>query len=85
MENPSDPVRQREAAFAAHVVAELDRRRRERAFDRLVVIAAPRTLGDMRAAMTAALREVVTAELDKDLTNVPKDRLADHLKDVVTL
>ncbi len=44
-------------------------------FRRLVVVADPRTLGALRAAYGDNLRSVLTAEIAKDLTNVPVEEI----------
>lgn len=51
--------------------------------DRLVVAAPPQMLGQLRAAMSPALKQVLHADLDSDLLHLALDRLDDHLKDVV--
>lgn len=40
-------------------------------FDRLVIVAPPRTLGELRSKMHAEVAEKVVAEIDKTLTNHP--------------
>lgn len=47
-------------------------------FDKLLLAAAPRTLGDLRPHMSGALKAKLVAELDKDLTK-------HHVKDIETL
>lgn len=44
-------------------------------FSRLVVVADPRTLGEMRDTYGDKLGEVLVAEIDKDLTNLPLDKI----------
>jgi protein required for attachment to host cells len=75
----SDPVRDGERAFAAKLAEALDRRRRDGDFDELVVVAAPQMLGDLRQAFPESLREVVVAEVDKDLTKLPAHELRDAI------
>lgn len=40
-------------------------------FDRLILVAPPRTLGELRDALHKEVRARVIAEIDKDLTNHP--------------
>ena len=79
IEPHSDPVRETERRFAAHVAESLKRRHDGNEFDRLVVVAGPTMLGDLRAALPQALRAVVHAELGKDLTHLTNDQLREHL------
>ena len=81
----SDPQRHNERAFARHVCEFLDRAAGERAFDRLILTAAPATLGDIRDLLSKASRARVAAELDKDLVSVAPGELAGRLAEIVRL
>lgn len=70
MEMTSDPVRQAEQDFATMLINELETYHEASAFDRLALIAAPQMLGDLRAALPASLKEMVVAEVVKDLTKM---------------
>jgi protein required for attachment to host cells len=85
MEHPSDPVQVREARFVKSVAEVLDVKRREGAFDRLVIAAAPAALGDIRSALTDRLRQALLIELPKDLTNVPTSQLGKHFADILAV
>jgi protein required for attachment to host cells len=85
MDPPTDAHRHSKRTFAADVVKSLEEQLGKKAFDRLVLIAAPATLGDLRAAMSKALQQVVHAELPKDLVNVPNQELAPHLSDILAV
>ena len=54
-----------------------------RRFDRLLICAAPQTLGVIRQRIPEALNAVVMAEVAKDLTRTPTDELADHFVDLL--
>jgi protein required for attachment to host cells len=71
--------------FSREMAALLDAAAERGDFDRLVLIAPPRTLGDLRAALGAKARGKVHAEVDKDLTHVTLHDLPGHLADVVAL
>jgi protein required for attachment to host cells len=71
--------------FGKEMAALLDAAAERGAFHRLVLIAPPRTLGDVRAALGSKARALVHAELDKDLTHVTIQELPDHLTKVVAL
>ena len=71
--------------FSREMAALLDAAAERGAFDRLVLIAPPRTLGDLRAALGAKARGKLHAEMDKDLTHVALHDLPGYLADVVAL
>jgi protein required for attachment to host cells len=80
-EEPTDPHRYEKQRFA-HTLAErleaaVDRNRVER----LVIVAPPRLLGDLRAAMSGSLRRAVASEVDKDLAMMPPHELQRCLAD----
>ncbi len=45
----------------------------------LVVVAPPRALAELRQALPERLRQVIVAEIDKDLTKHPVDEIRRHL------
>jgi protein required for attachment to host cells len=69
--------------FATELAGVVNRAGQEKAFDRLVIVAPPGTLGDLRAKLDKNTRRMVTAELDKDLTNLSLDELEAQLEKVV--
>lgn len=50
------------------------------AFDRIVLVAQPKILGDLRQKLHKTVREKVVAEVDKDLSNHPLDKVETMLK-----
>lgn len=75
MEPPSDPHRHAKRAFAQQLAARLNQAHKRNAFDRLVLIAPPQALGDLRASLNPAVRKKVSGELNKDLTHLKDDEL----------
>ena len=71
--------------FARAMAKVLDKASGANAFDRLVLVAPPQTLGELRIALKKRTRARITAELAKDLTNVPIHDLGGHLDGVVAL
>jgi protein required for attachment to host cells len=63
-----------EHEFGKTIASELERVRAEGGLKKLIVVAPPRALADIRKAMTAATQECLIAEVDKDLTkhSIPK-------------
>lgn len=80
--NPRDRLKH---DFLAGLATELDARLATGAFDRLLVVAPPQALGELRGLFTDRVRAVVTGELAKDLTKTPSHDLAHHLSDVLIL
>lgn len=85
MENPVDWHRFEKEKFAKEMAGVLDKAAAAGAFERLILVAPPRTLGDLRAALGAAAKKKVTAELDKDLTHVPVGDMPGHLGGLLAL
>ena len=80
-----DPHRELKREFAGRLVAMLDQRLAQKAYDRLILVAPPAALGDLRAALSAGVRARVYAELDKDLTKTPAGELPGHLAAVLAV
>lgn len=70
-------------AFIHTLASWLEEAEREKAFDRLVLVAAPHTLGEIRSVLSKAVQGRVTTEVNKDLTKLSENDLRDHLKDIV--
>jgi protein required for attachment to host cells len=82
-EPPTDPARHAQEAFAREVVRLLDDKRESRQFQRLIVVAPPQFLGDLRAMMPRQLQDAVSAEVAKDLSKLPPHELQEHLREVL--
>lgn len=55
------------------------------AFDRLILAAPPKTLGDLRAHLDPQVAKQVRAEIDKDLTNHSQDQLEEQIGKVLAV
>jgi len=82
-EPPTDPARHAQSEFAREIANLLDDKRKTHAFDRIVVVAPPRFLGELRSMMPQQLQDLVTAEVAKDLTKSPTHVLKDQLTDLL--
>lgn len=71
--------------FAKQVAGVLEDGRTAQRYDRLVLVAEPRFLGLLRAALSAQAATLVTATLDKDLGGVEERDLPKHLGETVPL
>lgn len=77
--NP-DESRVEEAGFATGIVDMLNKRVLAGKFSKIVIIAAPKTLGEMRKHYHKKLEEALLGEIPKDLTGHP---IADIEKTIV--
>jgi protein required for attachment to host cells len=85
MEATSDPHREQKRQFARRVAEAIGERQAGKSFDRLVLVAPPVTMGDLRAALSDKVKARVASELVADLTNTPTSELPAHLAGHVTL
>jgi protein required for attachment to host cells len=83
IEAHSDPHRELKKQFVHQLAEALAEGLQRKAYDRLVIVAAPSALGDLRAALSDQVRAKVTGELAKDLTKTPDGDVAEHLRDVL--
>ena len=81
----ADAVREDERHFLQSLAARLEKEALADAFDRLILIAPPRALGDLRPFLSKPVRNRIYEEIAKDLTQLPNDRLANHLADTINL
>jgi protein required for attachment to host cells len=71
--------------FAKHLCDKLEKARAENRFGKLVLVAEPRLLGELRAALNKPTAALVSATLDKDLIAIDNSDLPKHLAGVVQL
>ena len=81
----ADAVREDERHFLQSLAARLDKEVMADAYDRLVLVAPPRALGDLRSFLSKSVQNRVHGEIAKKLTHLPNDRLANHLDDMILL
>ena len=80
MEYSSDPVREKQQKFTSDVASKLDMYAQEGAFDRLVLCAAPQTLGHLRSILSPATRAKTMVGICKDYSNLPTDKLISSVR-----
>ena len=85
MEPPTEWHRFEKHKFAREMAKVLDAAAASKAFDRLILVAPPATLGDLRTELSDATRKMVTAELPKDLTRHAEQDLPQHLETVLAV
>jgi protein required for attachment to host cells len=69
-----------EHGFARQLVAELETARQQGTFDRLVLVAAPKFLGQLRGELAAPLAACVVKSLDHDYTQMAEEELPKHVQ-----
>ncbi len=74
-----DLHRREKERFAQSLADDLGRRLANNEYDRLVIAAAPETLGVIRSAMSEKVQAVVLAEVSKDLTKLPNPQVKELL------
>jgi protein required for attachment to host cells len=72
----TDWHQQAEDRFAAKIAEVLYKKAHEHDFERLIVVAPPKTLGTMRASYHKEVAQKVAAEIPKDLTSLPPREIA---------
>ena len=85
MDAPTDPKRHSEFTFVREVARFVGEAARDRKFDRLVLVASPKALGDFRAQLPKHAQERITSEVPKDLVRLDAKALEKHLVDAGAL
>jgi protein required for attachment to host cells len=85
IEPRTDPHRELKRDFAKHLGKVLAQGLANRSYDRLVIVAPPKALGDLRDALSEPVKHAVYAELDKDLVKTPTAELPSHLGSVMAI
>jgi protein required for attachment to host cells len=68
--------------FVKLVAEQLDEEHGRDQFDRLVLIAPPRVLTELKEKLSTSMAKIVVSDLQKDLTKVPDHDLTEHLAPV---
>lgn len=72
-----DPHRKEKEKFAIELAAILEQQ--VKAFNKLIVVAPAKAMGELRDALSEAVRQKVEKEVVKDLTKTPDSEVASHL------
>lgn len=83
IEPHTDPLVHEKRQFARRLAEKMNAAARDKRFRRLVLVAPPKTLGDLRAALDQATSQLVGAEVPADHTRTPADQLLKHLGDAL--
>ena len=71
--------------FARGLAEEINGAAERKAFDRLVIAAPSKIMGELRGSLNQGAKKKLKAELTKDLTNTPTIELPAYFKDFVPL
>ncbi len=85
VEPKTNPHRELKHEFAKELAEVLDANLVRNQFDKLVVVASPVTLGDLRRTLSDAVKATIIAEVSKDLTKVPNHEIARHIEDLIPI
>ncbi|ANK82578.1 MAG: hypothetical protein TEF_18590 [Rhizobiales bacterium NRL2] len=85
IEPRSDAHRKAGRRFLEDAVAALEAVEKKGGFDRLILVAPPRALGELRQMLPETLKQRVIGELDQDLTKTTARELATHLEGVLAV
>ena len=80
MQPRSDPHEQAEVQFTRDLAAKLEKAAHLKRFDRLLIVADPKTLGRMRGLLNRTLATRVADEISLDLVSLPQAQLEPRLK-----
>jgi len=75
----NSPRKHEAELFARRIADELEKARREDRFDRLVLMAGPAFLGQIRAVIPKSLSAMVIVEIGKDLVHQDERAISAHL------
>jgi protein required for attachment to host cells len=81
----TDAHRHAQQVLAHEIAKYLDNAAGRGDFDRLVIAAPPRTLGDLRGALSAKVQATLAGDLDKDLMHLPASDLPAQFEAIVRL
>jgi len=85
IEPKTDPRRAAKAAFAAELAKKLEDGLVRGACQRIVLVAPPRILGELREHLSPRGRDAVAGEIVKDLTHLPLAELAKQVGTVLAV
>jgi protein required for attachment to host cells len=81
----TDPHRQAKYNFARELTAFLEHGYKQNRFDRLILVAPPAMLGDLRTIISGPVRQLLIGELAKDLVHLNERELPSHLADLLSV
>ncbi|MFT7009756.1 MAG: protein required for attachment to host cells [Colwellia sp.] len=78
--NPDQNTKQKESEKFAHEIASyLEKSRTDNKFSQLVVVAAPKFLGQLRHELSDSCKRMIVSEYDKNISHIRTSDLRTHL------
>lgn len=71
--------------YITSIINSLTKDYTEKRFNRIILCAAPATLGSLRNYLPDNIKTQIIAEISKDLTNIPTHNLSAHFKDFLAV
>lgn len=85
MEPPTDPKQHEKQEFHREIADRIEMAMKRHKFDKLVVVAPPETLGNLRDEFGKSAAVKIHAEVNKNLIKASRDELLGHLGDVIAV
>lgn len=83
MDPKTDFRHQTATSFARRLIERLEEGRNQNQFGRLVVVAPPLFLGELRREATAPLARLVACELERDLVRLPSKEIMERVQEAL--
>jgi protein required for attachment to host cells len=83
IEPRTDPMVHEKRQFARRVAEVMNAAARDKRFRRLVLVAPPKTLGELRSSLNGTASRLVSAEVPHDHIHTPPNELLAHLGDAL--
>lgn len=85
MQPSTDPHRHVQTSFAHDIAKLLEENYNKQAYELIFIAAAPRMLGDLRAALGDKMKKRIVGEINKDLSKLTVPDLRAHLDGLIKL
>jgi protein required for attachment to host cells len=83
MEPRTDPKNHEKQMFARRIAELINDAALRKSFDQLVLVAPPKTLGELRTQLGDNVKKLIIGEIDRDLVKTPVPELPNHLSEVL--
>jgi protein required for attachment to host cells len=83
MEPRTDPKTHEKQVFARRVAELINDAASRKTFDQLILVAPPKTLGELRTQLGDSVKKLIIGEIHHDLVKTPANELPQHLSEVL--
>lgn len=81
----ADFHQQEKLNFAKHLSSKVNTKVENQEVDRVIIVAPPKILHELRENLNCAAKKNLVGELNKDLTKIKPEELPKHLKDIAVI